>query len=127
VVLMVRSTRKSSRRMTVKKKSQQSEGNRDEVTITEAANEGQDATEAQASEVVEDRQSHQSNKQVAESNPKEEVESMIDEASTTPKAKAAQAVGAMFNDARVTNVLMLILVLIGMGGAEAVQSQMCSL
>lgn len=52
---------------------------------------------------------------------------MIDETGTTPKAKAAQAVGAMFNDARVTNVLMLILVLIGMGGAEAVQTQMCSL
>ena len=44
-----------------------------------------------------------------------------------PKAKAAKALGAMFNDPRITNVLMLVLVLIGMGGAEAVQSQVCSL
>ena len=45
----------------------------------------------------------------------------------TPKAKVASALGSMFNDPRITNVLMLVLVLIGMGGAEAVQSQVCSL
>lgn len=45
----------------------------------------------------------------------------------TPKAKAATAIGNAFNDPRITNVLMLVLVLIGMGGAEAIQTQMCSL
>lgn len=92
-------------------------------------NEGQGirSNEAQRSSKPEDRQIQQSYKQVAESNPKEEVATMIDETSSTPKAKAAQAVGAMFNDARVTNVLMLVLVLIGMGGADALQHQVCSL
>lgn len=49
--------------------------------------------------------------------------------SNLPKtgAQAAKVLGNFFNDARVTNVLMLVLVLIGMGGAEAVQSQVCSL
>lgn len=51
----------------------------------------------------------------------------MDETVTTPKAKAAQFIGAMFNDARVTNGLMLILVIVSMGGAETLQHQVCNL
>ena len=49
--------------------------------------------------------------------------------SNLPKtgAQAAKVLGNFFNDARVTNVLMLGLILIGMGGAEFVQTQACSL
>ena len=39
----------------------------------------------------------------------------------------ARVLGNLTNDTRVTNVLMLVLVLIGMGGAEAGQQALCSL
>lgn len=54
---------------------------------------------------------------------------MTDGTSNLPKTggQVARVAGQLFNDTRITNVLMLVLVLIGMGGAEAVQSQMCSL
>lgn len=54
---------------------------------------------------------------------------MTDGTSNLPKTggQAAQVLGKLFNDTRITNVLMLVLVLIGMGGAEAVQSQLCTL
>ena len=87
----------------------------------------QGATEAQASESVEERQSQQSTQSIDEINSEETEWSMMDTPVTSPKATAAKALGAMLNDARVTNVLMVILVLVGMGGAEFAQTQMCSL
>lgn len=54
---------------------------------------------------------------------------MTDGTSNLPKtgSQVARVLGQLTNDTRVTNLLMLVLVLIGMGGAEAVQSQLCSL
>lgn len=97
-----------------------------ESGVTFEANEGQSNDRSEATDRCEDRQSHQSHEQIAEINSKEEVSTMKDE-TLPPKAKAVKALGSMFNDPRITNVLMLVLVLIGMGGAEAVQSQVCSL
>lgn len=51
----------------------------------------------------------------------------MEEPVPTPKARAAVALGNLFNDTRITNVMMLVLVLIGMGGAEHAQSALCSL
>lgn len=51
----------------------------------------------------------------------------MEEPIPSPKARAAVALGNIFNDTRITNVMMLVLVLIGMGGAEHAQSALCSL
>lgn len=90
-------------------------------------NEVQDTWSTQGDQVVEERQSQQSPQDIDEINPKETGRSMMDAPITSPKATAAKALGAMLNDARVTNVLMVILVLVGMGGAEFAQTQMCNL
>lgn len=54
---------------------------------------------------------------------------MTDGTSNLPKTggQVARVAGQLFNDTRITNVLMLCLVLIGMGGAETAQSALCSL
>ena len=101
-------------------------GEEDDKEIVET-NEGQEVWEPiSGAQDCEGRQSHQSGQEIGEVNHEEEGLSMTAE-DLTPKAKVASALGSMFNDPRITNVLMLVLVLIGMGGAEAVQSQVCSL
>jgi hypothetical protein len=54
---------------------------------------------------------------------------MTADTSNLPKTggQVARVAGQIFNDTRITNVLMLVLVLIGMGGAEAGQQALCSL
>jgi len=93
-------------------KKDQQEGDRFEKAIT-VNNEGQVQLEEQSESRNEDRQSHPSHKQTPEEFAEEEVSRMKDE-TLPPKAKAAKALGSMFNDPRITNVLMLVLVLIGM-------------
>ena len=51
----------------------------------------------------------------------------MDDAPLNAKSSVAKIIGAYFNDARVTNVLMVILVLVGLGGAEFAQTQVCNL
>ena len=100
----------------------------DEVSDREVEdNEVQDTWSTQGDQVVEERQSQQSTQIIDEINRKETEWSIMDTPVTSPKATAAKALGAMLNDARVTNVLMVILVLVGMGGAEFAQTQMCNL
>lgn len=105
----------------------------------------EDFTEAQASEEVgtevqevgrssqretascEERQSQQSSQSIDEVNSQETESVLMEESVTSPKATLAKIIGGSLNDPRVTNVLMVILVLVGMGGAEFVQTQACSL
>ena len=108
------------------KKDQQEGLELSEAVAQDRVNEGQENDRTQGEIGFEDRQSHQGSKEIDEVNPEEEGFTMTAE-DLTPKAKVASALGSMFNDPRITNVLMLVLVLIGMGGAEAVQSQVCSL
>jgi len=82
---------------------------------------------SEASDQCQERPSQPSNQQTPQEFEQETRESLMEETPVPSKAKAVQAIGSMFNDPRITNVLMLVLVLIGMGGAEAVQSQVCSL
>lgn len=100
---------------------------RKEDEVFDEANKGQ-AVGPQFEETAscEDRPGQQCNQSIAEST-QEKGGVNMDETPVPSKAKAAQVLGNMFNDPRITNVLMLVLVLIGMGGAEAVQSQVCSL
>lgn len=97
------------------------------------ANEGQEELErpiqSRRAQVCEDRQSQSSNESSPERTEPNGGDGMTSPDSNLPKtgAQAAKVLGNLFNDARVTNVLMLGLLLIGMGGAEMVQSQMCSL
>lgn len=103
---------------------------RKEDEVFDEANEGQEETDdticSRRAQVFEARQSQLCNQSAAEST-QEKGGVNMDETPVPTKAKAAQVLGNMFNDPRITNVLMLVLVLIGMGGAEAVQSQVCSL
>ena len=89
--------------------------------------EGQEGDLDEIEITFEDRQSQPSNKYAAQVLEQKTRESLMEETPVPTKAKAAQILGNMFNDPRITNVLMLGLLLIGMGGAEAVQSQVCSL
>ena len=54
---------------------------------------------------------------------------MTDGTSNLPKTggQVVRVLGNLTNDPRVTNLLMLVLVFIGMGGAEAAQTQLCTL
>lgn len=93
-------------------------------------NEGQEDIGSEADDVGEDRQSQPSDEDASQSVEKSDGGMrMNDGTSNLPKTggQLVQVLGKLFNDTRITNVLMLVLVLIGMGGAEAVQSQMCSL
>lgn len=101
-------------------------GEEDDQEICETIEGQAVGPQCEATASCEDRQSHQGCKEIDEVNSEEEGFTMTAE-DLTPKAKVASALGSMFNDPRITNVLMLVLVLIGMGGAEAVQSQVCSL
>jgi hypothetical protein len=76
-----------------------------------------------------DRQSQPSTQNADESVETDGGHGMTDGTSNLPKTggQVARVVGQLTNDTRVTNLLMLVLVLIGMGGAEALQSQVCSL
>lgn len=76
------------------------------------------------------RQSQSSNEDIAQCNAKSDGgHGMTDGTSNLPKTggQVARVAGQLFNDTRITNVLMLCLVLIGMGGAESAQSALCSL
>lgn len=111
--------------------------NGSEEIISEAkeapAGEAEGATKEEISlEIFEEerfRQSLSSNESSPERTEPKGGDGMTSPDSNLPKtgAQAAKVLGNLFNDARVTNVLMLGLLLIGMGGAEMVQSQMCSL
>lgn len=95
-------------------------------------NEGQeDGPQFVADETAsfEDRPSQLGDEDACKAAPTDGGQGMTDSTSNLPKTggQAAQVIGKLFNDTRITNVLMLVLVLIGMGGAEAVQTQMCSL
>ena len=104
------------------------EGERETVRQIFQGNKGQEVgPQFEETASFEDRQSQPSNNETFEEFEKESRESLMEETPVPTKAKAAQILGNMFNDPRITNVLMLGLLLIGMGGAEAVQSQVCSL
>lgn len=101
----------------------------DEIQVQEndEVHEGQEGDCTEGAIICEDRQSQPSHEQTSQEFEQETREPLMEEAPVPSKAKAAQVLGNMFNDPRITNVLMLVLVLIGMGGAEAVQSQLCTL
>jgi len=92
-------------------------------------NEVQDAWCPQGVQAVEERQIQQSIQDIAEKHEKEGGFGMTSEPSNLPKTggQVARVLGNLTNDPRVTNVLLVLIALIGMGGAEAVQSQICSL
>jgi hypothetical protein len=75
------------------------------------------------------RQSQPSTQDADESVETDGGQGMTDGTSNLPKTggNVARILGQLTNDTRVTNLLMLVLVFIGMGGAEAAQTQMCSL
>lgn len=75
------------------------------------------------------RQSLPSTEDAYQSDSKDGGEGMTDSTSNLPKTggHVARVLGQLTNDTRVTNLLMLVLVFIGMGGAEAAQTQLCSL
>jgi len=95
--------------------------------ILQEKNSCQEGDRIEEANTGEDRQSQPSNHETPQEFEKESRESLMEETPVPTKAKAVQLLGNMFNDPRITNVLMLGLLLIGMGGAEAVQSQVCSL
>lgn len=76
-----------------------------------------------------DRQSRPSIEDAHQEHEKEGGPSMTDSTSPLPKTggHVARVAGQLFNDTRITNVLMLVLVLIGMGGLEQGQAALCSL
>lgn len=41
--------------------------------------------------------------------------------------KVARVIGMLTNDTRITNLLMIVIILIGMGAHEAAQAQVCAL
>lgn len=94
-------------------------------------NEGQDSSCSQRLQgEVADRQSQHGVQGIDEGNAKPVGGSrMTADTSNLPKTggQVARVAGQIFNDTRITNVLMLVLVLIGMGGAEAGQQALCSL
>lgn len=92
--------------------------------------EGQGSSCSQRLQVeLADRQGLPSTEDAYQSDSKDGGEEMTDSTSNLPKTggHVARVLGQLTNDTRVTNLLMLVLVFIGMGGAEAAQTQLCSL
>lgn len=105
------------------------EGDRCEAPIT-GTNKGEEAGCETAS--FEIRQGRQSVQSTSASKAEEKSGGSVvntDAAPNLPKTggQIARVLGNLTNDPRVTNVLLVLIALIGMGGAEAVQSQICSL
>ena len=100
----------------------------EEIEDDQDSNEVQDAwSKGNLDQAVEERQSQQSTQIVDKVNSEEKERPVMEDAPLNAKSSVAKIIGAYFNDARVTNVLMVILVLVGLGGAEFAQTQMCSL
>ena len=102
-----------------------------EVQDFEEANEGQEV-EPQFEETVsvEDRQGQPSNKGADESTQETDGgQRMTDTPATLPKTSGqfAKILGNLTNDPRITNLLMLVIIAVGMGVHESIQTQVCSL
>lgn len=103
-----------------------------EVEDFEEAHEGQEGdTRSEARKITfEDRQSQPSNKSADESTQETDGgQRMTDTPATLPKTSGqfAKILGNLTNDPRITNLLMLVIIAVGMGVHESIQTQVCSL
>ncbi len=107
---------------------QEAEGYEDE------ANEGQEECERTIhipeGEVFAGRQSQRSNQSADESTQETDGGSgMTETPANLPKTsgQVAKVLGNLTNDPRITNLLMLVIIAVGMGVHESIQTQVCSL
>lgn len=85
---------------------------------------------AKRSRVGEGRQSLQSIESAQESTSKSDGgNGMTETPSNLPKTggQVAKVLGSLTNDPRITNLLMLVIIAVGMGVHESLQTQVCSL
>lgn len=93
-------------------------------------NEAQKQDPAQGAVQLEGRPSQPSHQEVAEQTAtKQEVSTMSADTSNLPKTSGqlAKVFGNLTNDPRITNLLMLVIIAVGMGVHESIQTQVCSL
>lgn len=102
---------------------------RKEAEGDQEANEGQEVEVAAATSQFEGRQSQPSGQSADESTQEKGGFGMTAEPTNLPKTsgQVAKVLGSLTNDPRITNLLMLVIIAVGMGAHEALQSQVCSL
>lgn len=102
-------------------------GEEDAKEICETNN-GQEESEDEVVTTFEGRQSQQSNESVDESTQRGEF-GMTETTPNLPKTggQVAKVLGNLTNDPRITNLLMLVIIAVGMGVHESIQTQLCSL
>ena len=76
---------------------------------------------------IEERQSQLSTKNAPQSVEKSGGLGMTETPESSPKIQLAKVFANITNDPRITNVLMLVIIAVGMGAHESLQTQLCSL
>ena len=98
--------------------------------ITYEANEGQEVgPQFEETASFEGRQNLPSGKSADESTQTEGGFGMTAEPANLPKTggQVAKVLGSLTNDPRITNLLMLVIIAVGMGVHESIQTHVCSL
>ena len=105
------------------------EARESESSVTCEANEGQEESEDEVLTTFEGRQNHPSGESADESTQRQEGFGMTEASPNLPKTsgQVAKVLGNLTNDPRITNLLMLVIIAVGMGVHESIQTQMCSL